>query len=195
MLEVKIHKEYPDNYFIGCYKLEDALVDDILKWKSNNEHLSKETTSQNKNSNEVSKVCLEWGIPNDMILHPWQNYQKALFTCFKKYFVKYNNARLMHGPLGLENYNLQHYMPGQGFYMWHKENNGEPDVLKRHLVFMTYLTNTPNAGTEFMTQDLTVPCEKGVTLIWPAPWTHTHRGQISLTHEKTIVTGWLRLNS
>ena len=37
--------------------------------------------------------------------------------------------------------------------------------------------------------------KRGVTLIWPAPWTHTHRGQISLTHEKTIVTGWLRLGA
>ena len=195
MLEIKEHRKYPDNYFMGCYKISDDLVNAILKWKDNNEHLSENEVLHNKYSNKISKVCKQWGIANSLKEPPWEDYQKAIYTCFKKYFDTYNNARLMHGHLGLEHYNIQHYMPGQGFYMWHKENNGELDMLKRHLVFMTYLTNTPNAGTEFMTQDLTVPCEKGVTLIWPAPWTHTHRGQISLTHEKTIVTGWLSLQA
>ena len=32
--------------------------------------------------------------------------------------------------------------------------------------------------------------EKGLTLIWPTDFTHTHSGQISKTHEKYIITGW-----
>ena len=193
MLKVIEHKKYPDNYFMGCYKISDDLVNAILKWKDNNIHLGERSVLQNKLSNDVSKVCMQWGIPNHLKAAPWDDYQKVLSSCFNKYFDRFNNARLMHGILELEDYNLQHYRPSEGFYMWHKENNGEPAVLRRHLVFMTYLTDTPNAGTEFMTQDITVPCERGVTLIWPAPWTHTHRGQISLSHEKTIVTGWLSL--
>jgi len=193
MIDVKEHKEYPDSYFIGCYKLEDKLINDILKWKDDQKHLGEEQVLQNKKSNDVSKRCVQWDIANNFYYHPWQHYTTALKTCFEKYFKKFPNSRLMHGGLELETYNLQHYRPSEGFYMWHKENNGEPAVLHRHLVFMTYLTTTPNAGTEFQTQNLTVPCEKGVTLVWPAPWTHTHRGQISLTHEKTIVTGWLSL--
>ena len=34
---------------------------------------------------------------------------------------------------------------------------------------------------------------KGDTVIWPAEWTHTHKSQISKTHEKYIATGWLEL--
>ena len=55
---------------------------------------------------------------------------------------------------------------------------------------MTYLTNTPNGGTEFLYQNIKTECVKGITLLWPAYWTHTHRGIISKTHGKEILTGW-----
>ena len=35
--------------------------------------------------------------------------------------------------------------------------------------------------------------KKGLTVIWPAEWTHTHRGIASMTQDKYIVTGWLCL--
>ena len=36
--------------------------------------------------------------------------------------------------------------------------------------------------------------EKGLTLIWPADWTFTHRG-IPSPQEQYIVTGWLSFDS
>ena len=30
---------------------------------------------------------------------------------------------------------------------------------------------------------------------WPAEWMFTHRGQLSPTQEKFIITGWLSFNS
>ena len=55
---------------------------------------------------------------------------------------------------------------------------------------MTYLTDTPNGGTEFLYQNMQTESVKGTTLLWPAYWTHTHRGIISKTHRKEIITGW-----
>ena len=43
---------------------------------------------------------------------------------------------------------------------------------------------------KFKYQNITAPCKKGLTLIWPTDFTHTHSGQISETHEKYIITGW-----
>ena len=88
-----------------------------------------------------------------------------------------------------ENYNIQHYEPGEGFKDWHSER-GTVEDSKRVLVFMKYLTNTKNAGTHFKYQNLKTECKKGSTVIWPAEWTHTHRGIISNKHPKTIITGW-----
>ena len=55
---------------------------------------------------------------------------------------------------------------------------------------MTYLDTLDNAGTEFYHQKLTTPCEKGLTLIWPAGWTHMHRGVTNTVGDKSIITGW-----
>jgi hypothetical protein len=57
---------------------------------------------------------------------------------------------------------------------------------------MTYLnTVEEGGGTEFYHQKLTVSAEEGVTVIWPADWTFTHRGVVAPREEKIIVTGWL----
>ena len=58
-------------------------------------------------------------------------------------------------------------------------------------MFITYLNDVPNGGTEFYYQDYTVRALKGNTVLFPAGLTHKHRGQISDDHEKYIITGWL----
>jgi len=60
----------------------------------------------------------------------------------------------------------------------------------RVLVFMTFLNDVDDGGTEFFYQNITAPAVKGLTLIWPPYFTHVHRGQISNTKEKYILTGW-----
>ena len=47
---------------------------------------------------------------------------------------------------------------------------------------------------KFHFQNKTIKAEKGKTLIWPAGFTDTHRGQISKKHVKYIVTGWIHDN-
>ena len=91
-----------------------------------------------------------------------------------------------------ENVNIQHYVPGGGYYEWHTERGGAlPPGSTRHLVFMTYLNDVNDGGeTEFLHQEIKVKPQKGLTLIWPADWTYTHRGITSLTEDKYIVTGW-----
>jgi hypothetical protein len=57
---------------------------------------------------------------------------------------------------------------------------------------MTYLNDVESGGeTEFLYQNLKIKPQKGLTLIWPTDWTHTHRGIPSMEEEKMIVTGWV----
>ena len=54
---------------------------------------------------------------------------------------------------------------------------------------MTYLDSQDEGGeTEFLYYDISVKPIKGLTLIWPAEWSHTHRGNVVKT-DKYIVTG------
>lgn len=93
----------------------------------------------------------------------------------------------------VEHVNIQHYPPLGGYKIFHCERNGKLSTIDRHLVFMTYLNDVTDRGeTEFYYQKLKVKPEKGLTLIWPVDWTHTHRGVASPTQEKTIITGWYK---
>jgi hypothetical protein len=89
-------------------------------------------------------------------------------------------------------YNIQRYLPGQGFKTWHYEST-EQSI--RLFVWMVYLNDVKDGGTEFMIQEHTEPAQQGKLLFFPADWTHTHRGQISQTETKYILTGWISLHS
>ena len=123
----------------------------------------------------------------DLTVRYVNELQKVVEEYIKKYpFCDYYSAWRI-----VEGINVQFYPPAGGYFRWHTERNGIGYGAHRHLVFMTYLNDVTDAGeTEFFHQNLKVKPEKGLTLIWPADWTHTHRGIASPTQEKAIVTGW-----
>lgn len=89
-----------------------------------------------------------------------------------------------------EKFNIQKYMPGQGYFGWHCEHNPHNSVLaKRVLAWTTYLNTVEDGGTEYRNYG-TVDAIEGRCVIWPAYWTHFHRGVISNTKTKYIATGW-----
>lgn len=84
---------------------------------------------------------------------------------------------------------IQWYKPKEGFFEWHIDAGHE--LCNRAMAFITYLNDVEDGGTEFLNQNVTVPARKGNTVIFPAGLTHIHRGQISETQDKFILTGWL----
>ena len=122
---------------------------------------------------------------------PFHTYKIHLGNVLQRYIKKYSYIET-NTPFALrEKYNLQKYPVGGGFKIWHFENDFSSSLnWHRGLVFMTYLNDVEDGGTEFLYQNLKVSAKKGLTLIWPAFFTHTHKGQISKTKEKYIVTGW-----
>ena len=90
-----------------------------------------------------------------------------------------------------QEYNLQKYNPGQAYHSIHCENMNPKSSL-RILAWMFYLnTVTDGGGTYFDNYDLTMNAVQGRCVIWPAYWTHFHRGIVSKTETKYIVTGWM----
>lgn len=83
---------------------------------------------------------------------------------------------------------FQYYKPGAGFHAWHCDATG--GTVNRHLVFLLYLNDVPGGGTEFKNSGYICEAKKGKVLMFPANFCFPHRGQISTTHEKYILTGW-----
>lgn len=126
-----------------------------------------------------------------------QQYSDILLSLHALYVEKYNilkNCIPMEVQRDINTlkpvYKVQKYQPGDSYNLLHCENDGEPTRNKRVLAFMTYLTNIEEAGTHFPLQNFTSKSEQGLTLIWPAYFTHPHVGLPSITKEKVIITGW-----
>lgn len=87
--------------------------------------------------------------------------------------------------------NIQRTSKSQGYHVWHYEN-GSFGNNRRMFATMLYLNDVEEGGeTEFLYQSLRVKPERGKFLIWPAQWTHTHRGNPPLSGDKYIVTSWI----
>jgi hypothetical protein len=98
-----------------------------------------------------------------------------------------------------DNFTVQHYEQGVGgYHYWHSEiypqlPHNKP--LHRVLAFLYYLNDVEEGGeTEFHYQGIKVKPKKGTLVIFPAGFTHTHKGHIPLSHEKYVVTSWLMYN-
>ena len=79
---------------------------------------------------------------------------------------------------------------GGGYHVWHFES-GNREVSNRFLTWILYLNDVREGGeTEFLYQAMRIKPEQGTLVIWPASFTHTHRGNPPLSNEKYIVTGW-----
>ena len=90
-----------------------------------------------------------------------------------------------------DGYNMQKYDPGQAYHGLHCENYGDPIGVQRCLVWMIYLNTVKDkGGTFFSNYSRTVDAVEGRCVIWPAYWTHFHKGIPSPTETKYIVTGW-----
>ena len=116
-------------------------------------------------------------------------YLKELQKALDEYCIIYPFCN--HGlPFNIGTANIQFYKPYEGFKVFHYERSSAANF-DRHLVFMTYLNSVEDGGgTEFLYQRKTINAVKGKTVIFPADWTHAHRGIVSPTEEKYIITGW-----
>lgn len=123
--------------------------------------------------------------------HPvLQLFLDKLWPCYQDYVKKYSilATSKKHGILGLR---VQRTKIGGGYHDWHYENNGKLSS-GRLIAFMLYLNTVPIAGeTEFLYLSKRVNAVEGRVVIWPAGFTHTHRGNPPISNEKYIVTGWL----
>ena len=84
---------------------------------------------------------------------------------------------------------------GGGFHSWHYENSSF-NVATRRFVVQAYLNTIENGGeTEFLYQNKRINAVEGTVVIWPAGFTHVHRGNPPIGQDKYILTTWGMLQS
>jgi hypothetical protein len=79
-----------------------------------------------------------------------------------------------------------------GFHAWHEDQGFDGPGVKRILVCMFYLNDVEEGGeTEFYFQKIKTKPTKGSLVIFPAYFTHLHKGHIPISNDKYICNFWI----
>jgi hypothetical protein len=182
-MDIKSHED-----FIGIY--ENALTkkecDNIIEIYENTDSVYLEGQSYNDslflcrhdfstNGNECKEV-------ESLIL-------ERLGECYEIYSDVFFPIQIIN--FKFDEIKIQKTPPKGGFYNWHCEI-GDISAIDRALTWMIYLNDMPSGEgeTEFLWQSIRIQPKAGTCLIWPAFYTHLHRGNPAVSCNKYIATGW-----
>ena len=111
-------------------------------------------------------------------IYPIYNIQYPVLQCLQKHKSKHIK--------------IQKTCPTQGYHVWHCEHNAFPGDRDRVLAWTLYLNDVEEGGeTEFLYQSMRIKPKTGTFALFPAHFTHTHRGNPPLSGVKYIATGWI----
>ena len=195
---MKEHSVNDLDNFIGAWYADDTyFCDEIIEhMKHSPDAIDGEIYLPDKKMGVDPFIKISKELPlndNEVMLNRYHNELKLVLN---EYIKKYPMCDKYSGFADKEATKVQYYPANGAYFQWHTERGtDEEPFCARHLVFMTYLNDIDEGGeTEFYHQKIKMKPEKGLTLIWPADWTFTHRG-IPSPQEKYIVTGWLNYDS
>ena len=117
---------------------------------------------------------------------------EGIQKCYDEYSEEYSILR--QEPISGSVLKVQKTIPGAGYHIWHCEQGANINVSNRVLTYILYLNTLEpeEAGeTEFLYQQERIRPVENTLLIWPAAFTHVHRGNTVFGQKsKYIVTGW-----
>ena len=115
----------------------------------------------------------------------------GLQRCFEAYSKEYSVLR--DTKVNCSSMKMQKTSTGGGYHVWHGEQ-GNGEQASRSLVYMLYLNSLPseaNGETEFLYQQRRISPAQNTMLLWPAAFTHAHRGNpVYGDNSKYVITGW-----
>ena len=145
-----------------------------------------------RRANQRKDACLA---TEDFILdhacgYEWmKQYNEICGECLELYIDEYES--LLQYRYQQVYLNVQKTKPGEGYHAWHSED-GSMGCNRRICATMMYLNDNFEGGeTEFLYIHRRYKPKRGQVLIWPAGFTHTHRGLPPLDGDKYISTSWL----
>jgi hypothetical protein len=115
----------------------------------------------------------------------------TLFECLKKYVDEFDI--LASNTLVGWWLKAQLTRKGEGYHAWHFESSSF-FTAKRVLAWSIYLNDDYQGGElEFLYYGRRIKLGEGDVVLFPAAFTHTHRGNMVLEGEKLLLTGWYEL--
>ena len=173
-----------DNFIIknsSCISTETCQL--LINFFNNNESLA--------SRGHAGNVILEdLEIPIN-VFHFDKNLKNGIYNTIDKYKEKYPLINSVLARWGVnEVAQLMRYEPGDVYDMIHCETGVNNPY--RIFAWMIYLnTIKDGGGTEFLHLNETLCPKEGDMYVWPAGWTHLHRGVVAPYERKYLLTGWV----
>lgn len=167
-----------DNY------IENKMTPEIEKWTSVGEDQFPDGSMSRKDE-QLYLECVDLKLAMQL--------NTFIGQAFEQYVKHYGGITQNNDPVSSWTTKIQKTVAGGGYHKWHCEN-GVFMYRDRVLTWMIYLNDIPpeNGGsTEFLYQKLALHPKKGTIVLWPAAYTHMHRGGfLTGPIDKYIATGW-----
>jgi len=184
--------------FIGTF--ENVVPDDLCKKLIAQFHHAKNLglVHDRQQSEKIAKVLKddetyfahEEMEPSAMIVNGqliWQLNQ-VLHQCLDQYMAEYEP--LKESNLVFKQHRIQRTKAGAGYHVFHHERTVAQSC-EREIAALVYLNDEFEGGeTEFLFCKKRVKPKKGSVVLFPAGFTHTHRGLMVLEGEKFAVATW-----
>jgi len=172
------------------YEMEEGPSPDIKK-----KYVYNRSTQKIKDTNIDTITSTFWTrdyMDVSMVSHEFVNtFFDEIYPIYTdKYFVLGASSR--HSIFEVK---VQKTLPCEGYHVWHHEKDAFR-TRNRLMAFILYLNDVEEGGeTEFLFQKFRMKPKKNRLILWPAGYTHTHRGNPPLSGEKYIATGWVEFGS
>ena len=187
-------KEIKLEQFIGIFPnaiTDDLCYDFVRVFNSISEHGLTMSSMQDSANSTIRKDEVLY-VPSGLsIMHDcfhanlttplWQNIE----NCLNSYLAKHDIDEILRS----SGFKIHRVQPAGGYHVWHHEHYF--DFPYRTLAWHLTIEAPESGGeTEFLYQSMRVKPRVGQLLIWPAAFTHKHRGNPPLKGQKTYITGW-----
>lgn len=183
--------------FIGVYNnaFNDEYCESIIQLFEQfnlNNRCFKRNSEDNRTGVHKDDTAINFNTHNAPV-----EFSKFFEKFWEVYYTNYTDQfKLLNRfpPHNIQTLKIQKTLPKQGYHLWHAENEHFSNCKDRILVWILYLNDVEEGGeTEFLYFSKRIKPEKGTLLIFPAYFTHTHRGNPPLSGEKYIMTGWVEV--
>ena len=173
----------------GAFSKEDCReIIENIEYFENNKLLFHDKSKLHKEDHK--SICLDNTF--DVDLPATQKVSQLILPNFKPCIDEYTNrfSLLNTSKFLVYSVKLKKIESGSGFHSWHYENGSLLNCV-RSFVIQAYLNDDFQGGeTEFLYQNRREEAVAGDVIIFPAGYTHVHRGNPPLGGTKYIATSW-----
>jgi len=190
--------------YINKFSLPHPLCDEIIEMfeKNAKKHIDGITgLGLNKNVKDTREILIPSSSNSsniDIYTNRWIKIYNFLIEELKKnlaiYSTKDESKFLEKTEKNIYTIQIQKYEKNKGKYIWHNDQRIEKNNSRHRIItFLWYLNDVAEGGdTGFLSY--TVKPEKGKLLLFPADWSYPHCGNMPISNDKYIMTGWIYRN-